>query len=338
MPTPDSAASVAVLPDHRLRIAADVEIGGSRDIRRRRPAARREADPAFGGGDGIAELPPAAADDLVTGSPPTPRAPRAHRLGGAGPAHEDTFVAVLAADGTPDAGFGVVVADHGGTGRRWRRRRLGRAGTRGARGARRRPARTAILHAFTAPGRRRRRSRDRRAGPPARPGRITAGGLVTYGGRLWATGAVQVGNDIDAYLARVAEDGSDKQVRRFDMRGSVFPGTQQVASVGEDLTIVPGEPDTLVVGGSVTTDSGTEVGAAAFNLLDGALAALQAVELAIPVPGQGERRRRRRRDERRAGAHRGHAQRAGDRRRLRRRAASGWPASSSTTRSAATSR
>ena len=68
---------------------------------------------------------------------------------------------------------------------------------------------------------------------------------------------------------------------------------------------MPGEPDTLVVGGSTATDAGHEVAAAAFNQLDGALAALQIDRARDPGRGPGRRGRRRRRQRRRGRAHRG---------------------------------
>jgi hypothetical protein len=117
---------------------------------------------------------------------------------------------------------------------------------------------------------------------------VRGGGLLAYGGRLWATGSTDVEGDFDAYLARVDGDGANAQIRRFDLRGSVFPPTQKVASHANDLTVVPGEPDTLVVGGGVNiTGGGSEIAAAAFNGLDGDLASLASAELVIPVEGQG---------------------------------------------------
>ena len=209
------------------------------------------------------------------------------------PGARDTFVAVLGADGTPTAfgTAGVAVRDAGagsddtGADVAW--------GARGpvalvetAVG----PAdRHTALLAFTDAG-----ADDAAFGGgtgsvalDAGGTDTTAGGLLAYGGRLWATGSVTVDVDVDAYLARVDGDGGHPVARRFDMRGSVFPASQQVKSVGEDLTLAPGEPDTLVVGGSVFTDAGLEVAAAAFNLLDGELPALQMTELVIPVEGQG---------------------------------------------------
>jgi hypothetical protein len=114
-----------------------------------------------------------------------------------------------------------------------------------------------------------------------------AGGLIAYGGWLWTTGSVLVAGDRDAFVARVDSAGAGLQARVFDMRGNVFPANQQVASAGLDLDVARGEPDTLVVGGSVTTDRGTEIAAAAFNNLTGALSAMQTGDAVIPLGGQG---------------------------------------------------
>ncbi|MDA0181621.1 hypothetical protein OJ997_15050 [Solirubrobacter phytolaccae] len=113
---------------------------------------------------------------------------------------------------------------------------------------------------------------------------VTGGGLLVHDGSVYVTGAATVAGDSDAYLARL---GATLETRRFDFRGSVFSGDQPVTGVGQDITLVPGDPDTVVVSGSSETDRGREWGFAAFNGLEGALSALQATDLVIPVAGQG---------------------------------------------------
>ena len=93
--------------------------------------------------------------------------------------------------------------------------------------------------------------------------------------------------DSDAWLARVDGTGGSLETRRFDIRGALFPAPQPVSSDGFDLTVAPGDPDTLVVGGQATTDRGTEWALAAFNDLDGPLSALQSAELVVPIASAG---------------------------------------------------
>ncbi len=116
---------------------------------------------------------------------------------------------------------------------------------------------------------------------------VVPGALMAYGGSLWAVGTVVASGDSDAWLARVSGTGSGLETRRFDIRGSLFPAPQPVSSEGFDLTVAPGDPDTLVVGGQATTDRGTEWALTAFNDLDGPLSALQAAELVVPIASSG---------------------------------------------------
>ena len=113
---------------------------------------------------------------------------------------------------------------------------------------------------------------------------VVPGALMAYGGALWAVGTVVASGDSDVWLARA--DGS-LETRRFDIRGTQFPAPQPVSSEGFDLTVAPGDPDTLVVGGQATTDRGTEWAMAAFNGLDGPLSALQSAELVVPIASSG---------------------------------------------------
>jgi hypothetical protein len=113
---------------------------------------------------------------------------------------------------------------------------------------------------------------------------VSGGALLVHDGATWITGTAVVAGDSDAYLARL---GGSLATRRFDMRGSVFSADQPVTGVGQDLTLVPGDPDTIVVSGSSETDRGREWGFAAFNDLQRPLADLQYTDLVIPVAGQG---------------------------------------------------
>ena len=94
-------------------------------------------------------------------------------------------------------------------------------------------------------------------------------------------------HDSDAWLARLAPDGTVLEARRFDIRGSAFASSQPVNTTALSLTLVPGDPDTLVVGGSTATDRGEDWSFAAFNGLDGPVSQLGSSQLVIPTPGEG---------------------------------------------------
>jgi hypothetical protein len=110
-------------------------------------------------------------------------------------------------------------------------------------------------------------------------------GLIAFGDKLWATGAVTTTGDTDAWLARL--DGSTLEAGTFDIRGTVFPATQPVDTEARSITAVPGVPDTIVVGGSTATDTGPEWSFAAFNELERPLDDLQAAELVVRIDGEG---------------------------------------------------
>jgi len=85
-------------------------------------------------------------------------------------------------------------------------------------------------------------------------GSVRPRALLVRNGTIWATGSVVTNNDSDAWLARLAPDGTVLEARRFDIRGTAFASSQPVNTKALSLTLVPGDPDTLVVGGSTATD------------------------------------------------------------------------------------
>jgi hypothetical protein len=286
----DFGTAIAVLPDRRLRVLGATDTGTGYDIVLAGLLPNGNPDPTFGGGDGVVVFP---VDDLSTADDfPTRMAiaddGRIAVTGWTELLDEEPFVAVREADGAP-AGFGDAGAvilneldDQRGVDVAWHARGPVALIEEGDGDA-------AKLRALEddgdddvlfsddgeltlAPG-----------GHAADPG-----GLTAYGGMFWMTGSVEVvTGDQDAFVARVDSAGSGLQSRLFDMRGTVFPANQQVSSHGQDLDVALGEPDTLVIGGSVVTDRGTEIGAAAFNGLAGALSAMQTGDAVIAVPGQG---------------------------------------------------
>lgn len=254
----DSGAAIVVLPDSRLRIAGAsdavaVVIGLLPD---------GSVDPGFG-------VVPVPAGDEATAL----AVDAIGRLAVTGESGTDTFVAVLEPTGTPtfpaqtvDAERAVDVAWGAG----------GPVALVDVAGGQ------AQLRAFTISG-----APDWTTVLDVGGSATEPGALVSYGGRFWVTGSVTSGGDMDAYLARVDGSGGSLESRRFDMRGMVFQGSQQVNSAGRDLTIVPGEPDTLVVGGASATDL-PQVGAAAFNGLDGPVSQLATGDIVLRVlSGQG---------------------------------------------------
>lgn len=106
-------------------------------------------------------------------------------------------------------------------------------------------------------------------------------GLIAYGGRLWMTATITLDAfDSDALLARVESDGTDLQQRRFDLPAKA---DQDVETKLNDLAVVPGDPDTLVVGGSMrkSTDTSVTWASAAFNDLGGRLADMPSGKLLL---------------------------------------------------------
>lgn len=293
----DLGVALAVLPDHRLRFvgATDVNPGLTTDLDVVAGGLLADGtpDPAFGGADGLEifavgpgqDLPSALALDdagrlAITGST-------------VGPMSDDTFAAVREADGGP-AAFGTggsavlnrgggSVADRG-TDVAW-----GPGGSVATLiGVGSGPGQSTKLHVFTPGGVDDTGfASDGDLDVQSGADDIVAGGLLRHGGHYWLTGTVSAAGDLDGLLGRVDTSGAGLQTRRFDMRGTTFPASQQVSSRALDLTIVPGDPDTLVAVGSVSTDRGSEVGAAAFNGLAGDLASLLTVDMVIPVSGQG---------------------------------------------------
>jgi hypothetical protein len=290
----DAATAMAVLPDHRLRILGFTDTGTGFDVVLVGLLPNGAPDPAFGGGDGVIVFP---VDDLSTADdfPTRMAVDQAGRIAITGTTElltDDTFVAVRNADGTPAAGFGddgfvhlggLASGDDAGTDVAWRGSGVVVLVQSGG---------DAALRALDAAG----DDDDSFAGdgelplePNGAAANTGAGALTTYGNWIFVTGSVDVAGDLAAYLARVDSAGNGLQSRLFEMRGNVYPANQQVASRAYDLDVARGEPDTLVVAGSVTTDTGSDWGAIAFNGLDGDLAAMPSGDVVIPpVSKQGE--------------------------------------------------
>ena len=66
------------------------------------------------------------------------------------------------------------------------------------------------------------------------------GSILSYGGRIWVSGATHVGLDTDAYIARMNADGSGFESRLFDMRGTAIGPETPVVSSASDLDVVAG--------------------------------------------------------------------------------------------------
>ena len=108
---------------------------------------------------------------------------------------------------------------------------------------------------------------------------VQAGGLLAHAGRLWVAGTVVTDGNSDAYLARVGAAGGGAESRRFDMIGERYKEAPQVVdTVGSDLAVLPGDPDSIVVVGSASTDVVDRWAAAAFNGLDGPVTALPSTD------------------------------------------------------------
>jgi hypothetical protein len=270
-----SGSDVVVLANHRLRVLGSVDAD---------PGAPVDLDPVVVGlmpdgsldgdfgTDGVETFPVTTGDEVASAlavDPATGRLAVAGQTGG-----QDPFLAVRKSDGSEDQPVAVlpggtstsagdvawnagspVVAVNGTT--------------------------TTVLHEFKTGG-------FQTAVTVPGADAVQASGLLAYGGALWVAGrAVLPGGGSDAFLARVNGNGGALETRRFDFRGSLFPAPQPVDSAAGDLAIAPGDPDTLVIGGSADAGGGDKWAFAAFNGLGGALSALQTVDLVIPISGTG---------------------------------------------------
>jgi hypothetical protein len=304
----DVATDVVVLPDHRLRILASTDVdpstsGSNIDVAIVGLNADGTLDTSFGpAGSGRVIFPAAAATGADT---PTRLAiGPSGRIAVTGAANdgskEDLFVSLREPDGSPVAGFGnangVRVVNRAGTG----------LNDRGV-DVEFRPGGgilalvqvetnldaaindyRSVLHAFDDAA-----ADDGRFGgtgdvvlPVGDPDTVP-GGIMSYGGRIWVSGATHVGLDTDAYLARMNADGSGFESRLFDMRGTAIGPEQPVVSSASDLDVVPGEPPTLVLTGSINYNSRPYWAAAAFNSIDGPLAQAGYGDLLIPTDEYG---------------------------------------------------
>lgn len=303
----DAGFAVAALPDGRLRLAAAVDVdtgsGINLDVAVAGVTPEGALDLSFGGGDGHVTFPVGTANDTPTRMALDP----AGRIAVTGTAviggKDDFFVSVREPDGAP-AAFGVNGI-----------KSFNRAGVGGANVAMNdrgtdvlftpsggvlallqvetNPADSAndwhaVLHAFTPDGSDdpafdAEGDLDLAVGTPD----TIPGGMIVYDDRLWVTGSTKTGVDTDAFLARLNLDGGGLESRRFDMRGTAAGADTAVTSQGNDLTVVPGVPPTLVVGGFTTSDAGTDWAAAAFNDLTAGVGAFGTDDTVLATPGQG---------------------------------------------------
>ena len=280
-----TAVSLAVLPDHRLRVlgATDVSLARPRRGTGRR-AIGRHADPDFGVA-GIARFSVGR-----TTRPPRSRSPDG-RLAITGSTAGPRARARSSASAPPMAGpsasvrVGGLRRAGGGPPRRVRRLGAGRTGRAG----RDRPPLGGTANVDS--------STSATLGGPSSfggDGQDSGSGvrapraLLVRDGTLWATGSVVTNSDSDAWLARLGRRHR-AGTRRFDIRGTAFASTQPVNTKALSLTLVPGDPDTLVVGGSTASDRGEDWSFAAFNGLDGPVSALRTASRVPSKAGAGPR-------------------------------------------------
>ena len=304
----DAGFAVVVLPDGRLRIAAAIDVDATSainlDVAVVGVLANGGLDPSFGGGDGWLSFPIGTANDTPTRMALDPVSGRIAVTGTTiNSSKDDFFVALIEPAGTlaPFGTGGIKTYNRGGV--------AGASVSLNDRGTdvMFKPGGgilallqvetdpdaningwQAVLHSFTDSG-----ADDTSfsgdgdmvltVGDPD----TIPGGMTSYEDRIWVTGSTKTGQDTDAFLARVNADGGDLQSRRFDMRGNSVAPEQAVTSQGNDVAVVPGVPPTLVVGGFMTGDAGTDWAAAAFNDLTAGVGSFGSDDTVMATPGQG---------------------------------------------------
>ena len=299
----DVGSGIAGLPDGRLRIlaATDSDTTSSTNMDVAVIGLNRDGsfDQSFGGGDGRVSFPIGVIDD----SPSRMAVDEAGRIAITGwrkdaGGKEDTFVAMLNPDGTPDESFdgdGILTIDRAGNNVNdrgidiaWRG-----AGVIVLHQVATNPDinvndYASVLHAFDAAGAADNSFSDDadlvlQVGDP----NTIPGALLVHGGRYWVTGSTKVGVDTDAFLFRVEQNGSGASFRRFDMRGSQIDRATPVVSGGGDMAVFDEGTPSLVVVGSTTYNSRTFWSAAVFQGFDGDLAAAGYGDVLIPTDEYG---------------------------------------------------
>jgi hypothetical protein len=296
----DDGRGIVVLEDGRVRILGTMRSSTNKDVVVLGLEPDGDPDPGFGTADTRGNRTVVLANAGEDTAARITRGPGG-RMAIVGTrrvaASDDTFVALLNADGSPVGGFGtggVEVINLGG----------GTANDRGVDVAFRPDGGLVVLAALEAPARAVVAALDVHGDPVTAfgtngqlvvdtGGTATApGGLLGYGGALYASGSTTVGTDTDAFVSRIAADGKSQKVRRFDVRGRFVAPAQAAATHAADLADLAGPPATLVAAGTVqyTTEGGfgvTDWAAAAFSGFESDIAAARYGDLVIPAPGDG---------------------------------------------------
>lgn len=299
----DSGAGVVVLPDHRLRILAQTDSlpGSSTDLDVAIVGLNPDGtyDTSFGTG-GVVKFGVSGQSDT-----PTRMALAADgRIAVVGArtnaqSKEDSFVSLRQANGSPVPGFGtdgVRVLDRAGP--TLNDRAVDVAFRPGGGLIALLQVETnpdsaindyqAVLRALDDAGNDDGRfSGDADLVLPAGQPDTVPGAVIAYDGRIWVSGATHVGQDTDAFLARMNPDGGGFESRRYDMRGTAIGADQVVTSSGSDITVVPGPPATMVVSGSINYGSRPYWAVAAFNGLGGSLDAMRVGDVIVPTDEYG---------------------------------------------------
>jgi hypothetical protein len=296
----DDGRGVVVLPNGRLRILGTTRASTNKDVVVLGLERDGDPDPAFGTADARgnrSKVLTNPGEDLAGRITLGPGGRMAivgsRKIGGA----DDTFVALLEADGTPVDGFGVggvVAVNIGG----------GTVNDRGVDVAFRPGGGLAVLSGQDSPNKAVIFALDEHGDPDTAfgtAGRITLepggtssspGGLIEYGEKFYVSGSTTVGSDIDAFLASADATGKTIKTRRFDVRGRFVAANQAATTHAADLVVAPTTPPTLAAVGTVqySQDGGstiTDWAAAAFSGFEGDITAARYGDLVIPAPGDG---------------------------------------------------
>jgi hypothetical protein len=283
----DSGVAVVVLPDHRLRILAATDTMAGTQTNMDVAIIGLNSDGTYDAGFGTNGVVKFSVGSGQTADTPTRMAMHPDgRLAIVGATQnaqtkEDSFISLRRADGSPVPGFGtngVRVFDQAGPALNDRAVDVAfrpGGGVVALLQVETNPDSAvndykAVLRAFTdGAGDDGRFSDDGELVLPVGQPDTIPGAVVAYGGRLWVSGATHVGQDTDAFVARMNPDAGGFDSRRYDVRGTAIAADQIVTSSGSDIAVVAGPPATMVISGSINYGSRPYWAAAAFNGIDG---------------------------------------------------------------------